>query len=166
MHVTIKEVAQKAGVSTATVSRVFNKVVPVEEGTRQRVLEIARELRYTSNAVGRSLSTRRTDAIGLLLPDLYGEFFSEVIQIVQHLIQHGHRRLAIIKGIEGNLDAMSACAAIVARCTRPALRPLKNGKLPALFRKRPAMTLPGKFSRCRRARRRFLPPTIRWRSAH
>ncbi len=191
MRATIKEVARKAGVSTATVSRVFNNVGPVGAETRQRVQKAAKALRYTPNAVGRSLSTQRTDAIGLLLPDIYGEFFSEVIrgadqtaqqnryhllvssshkhreeieaalrvmsgrvdglilmsphidaqslkanlpinlpvvllncyvdgvsfdslnidnfgganQMVRHLIQHGHRRIAVIKGIEKNLDA-------------------------------------------------------------
>ncbi len=80
MSVTIKEVAKKAGVSTATVSRVFNNMGIVDVETRRRVQAIAKELRYTPNAVGRSLSTKRTDAIGLLLPDLHGEFFSEVIR--------------------------------------------------------------------------------------
>jgi LacI family transcriptional regulator len=77
---TIKEVARRAGVSTATVSRVLNNTGPVGEQTRHKVKEIARELRYSPSAIGRSLSTKRTDSIGLLLPDLYGEFFSEVIR--------------------------------------------------------------------------------------
>src|SRR5437867_4141519 len=80
MNTTIREVAKRARVSTATVSRVLNNSGPVDENTRREVQEAARELRYVPNAVGRSLSTRRTDAIGLLLPDLYGEFFSEVIR--------------------------------------------------------------------------------------
>ncbi len=188
---TIKEVAKRAGVSTATVSRVFNNTGLVEEETRARVKLVAAELRYSPSALGRSLSTRKTDSIGLLLPDLFGEFFSEVIrgsdqtaqqhkyhllvssshnnreeiaaalkmmrgrvdglvvmsphidaqtlnanlphnhpvvllnchvegsgfdslnidnvrgsrQMVAHLISHGHRRIAIIKGTEHNIDA-------------------------------------------------------------
>jgi LacI family transcriptional regulator len=189
--ITIKDVAREAGVSIATVSRVFNNVDPVDENTRRRVRHVARRLKYVPNALGRSLSTKRTDAIGLLLPDLFGEFFSEVLrgsdqtaqqshyhlvvssshnnkeeihaaltmmrgrvdglvimsphidahtlkenlppslpvvllnsyvdddsfdslnidnfggafEMVQHLLQHGYRRIAIIKGIEQNLDA-------------------------------------------------------------
>jgi LacI family transcriptional regulator len=80
MSVTIREVASRAGVSIATVSRVFNNSDPVEEGTRARVKKAASELRYIPNVLGRSLSMRRTDSIGLLLPDLFGEFFSEVIR--------------------------------------------------------------------------------------
>lgn len=77
---TIKDVAREAGVSIATVSRVFNKIGSVNEDTRDVVARAARRLNYIPNPVGRSLSTRRTDAIGLLLPDLFGEFFSEVLR--------------------------------------------------------------------------------------
>lgn len=80
MSVTIKEVAKRAGVSTATVSRVLNHIGLVDAETRRRVQAVAKELHYAPHAAGRSLSTRRTDSIGLLLPDLYGEFFSEVIR--------------------------------------------------------------------------------------
>jgi LacI family transcriptional regulator len=80
MSVTIKEVAREAGVSVATVSRVFNGKGPVQEETRQRILEVAGRLRYVPHAGARSLTTNRTGALGVLLPDLYGEFFSEVIR--------------------------------------------------------------------------------------
>lgn len=77
---TIKEVAREAGVSVATVSRVLNSKGPVRDETRQRILEAATRLGYSPNAAARSLSTRKTGTIGVLLPDLYGEFFSEVIR--------------------------------------------------------------------------------------
>ncbi|MEX2116327.1 MAG: LacI family DNA-binding transcriptional regulator, partial [Bacteroidota bacterium] len=80
MRVTIKEVAEKAGVSIATVSRVFNDQSVVLDETRKAVEEAARSLKYSPNSSARSLSTKRTDAIGMLLPDLHGEFFSEVIR--------------------------------------------------------------------------------------
>lgn len=95
MRTTIKEVAKKAAVSTATVSRVFNSTGPVDEETRQRVLQAAQKLRYTPNAAGRSLSTRRTDALGLLLPDIYGEFFSEVIRGADQTAQQHHYHLLV-----------------------------------------------------------------------
>ncbi len=95
MSSTMKEVARKANVSTATVSRVLNASGPVDEETRQRVLAIATELRYTPNAIGRSLSTRKTEAIGLLLPDLYGEFFSEVIRGSDQATQQRHYHLLV-----------------------------------------------------------------------
>lgn len=95
MTPTIKEVAKKAKVSTATVSRVLNKSGAVAEETRKIVLAVARELRYVPNATGRSLSMQRTDAIGLLMPDLYGEFFSEVIRGTDQTAQKNHFHILV-----------------------------------------------------------------------
>ncbi len=92
---TIKDVARHAGVSTATVSRVFNNARIVDECTRQHVREIARELRYVPNAIGRSLSRRKTDAIGLILPDLFGEFFSEVLRGSDQTAQQSNYHLVV-----------------------------------------------------------------------
>lgn len=95
MSVTIREVALRAGVSTATVSRVLNNAELVDERTRERVRKAARELNYVPNALGRSLSLRKTDAIGLLLPDLFGEFFSEVIRGCDQTAQQNHFHLIV-----------------------------------------------------------------------
>src|SRR5689334_6389340 len=76
----IKDVAREAGVSVATVSRVFNDSGRVSEETRRRVRAVAERLRFWPNGVARSLIMNRTHAIGVLLPDLHGEFFSEVIR--------------------------------------------------------------------------------------
>lgn len=77
---TIKDVARVAGVSVATVSRALNGAENVLPDTRQRIVDVARELRYCPSGAARSLITRRTDTIGALLPDLHGEFFSELIR--------------------------------------------------------------------------------------
>jgi len=77
---TIKDVARAAGVSVATVSRALNGAENVLPDTRQRIVDAARELRYSPSGAARSLITRRTDTIGALLPDLHGEFFSELIR--------------------------------------------------------------------------------------
>ncbi|HEX8904803.1 MAG TPA: LacI family DNA-binding transcriptional regulator [Longimicrobiaceae bacterium] len=79
-RVTIKDVARAAGVSVATVSRVLNDSGPVADETRVRIHRVAEELRFIPNGAARSLSTRRTGTLGVVLPDLYGEFFSEVIR--------------------------------------------------------------------------------------
>lgn len=92
---TIKDVAREAGVSTATVSRVFNNVGPVDAETERMVRLVARRLKYVPNALGRGLSTRRTDAIGLLLPDLFGEFFSEVLRGSDQTAQQAHYHLVV-----------------------------------------------------------------------
>jgi len=80
MSVTIKQVAKEAGVSIATVSRVLNEVGPVSLSARQRVLDAVARLRYVPHGGARSLITRRTNTIGVLLPDIHGEFFSELIR--------------------------------------------------------------------------------------
>lgn len=87
MGVTIKQVAREAEVSVATVSRVLNDSGPVKAETRRRIEAIAARLRYTPNRVAQSLSTRRTKTFGVLLPDLYGEFFSEVIRGLDEVAQ-------------------------------------------------------------------------------
>jgi LacI family transcriptional regulator len=77
---TIRDVAREAGVSIATVSRVFNQTALVTESTAAHVRTVAARMDYWPNSAARSLITHRTHAIGVLLPDLYGEFFSEVIR--------------------------------------------------------------------------------------
>ena len=77
---TIKDVARVAGVSVATVSRALNGAENVLPDTRRRILDVAQQLRYSPSGAARSLITRRTDTIGALLPDLHGEFFSELIR--------------------------------------------------------------------------------------
>ncbi len=80
MPVTIKDVALAAGVSVATVSRAVNGASNVLPETRQRILDAVRTLRFTPSGAARSLITRRTDTIGAILPDLHGEYFSELIR--------------------------------------------------------------------------------------
>lgn len=78
--VTIKDVAREAQVSVATVSRALNGHDNVAGPVRQQVLEVAERLRYSPHAAARSLSSRRSQTLGVVLPDLYGEFFSELIR--------------------------------------------------------------------------------------
>jgi LacI family transcriptional regulator len=77
---TIRDVARRAQLSVATVSRVLNGFESVSEGARERVSEAVRELGYVPHAGARSLSLARTNAIGVVLPDLHGEFFSEIVR--------------------------------------------------------------------------------------
>jgi LacI family transcriptional regulator len=91
MRVTIRDVAREAEVSVATVSRVLNESGPVSARTRERVREVAGRLRYSPSGAARSLIMSRTSTVGVLLPDLYGEFFSEVIRGIDQTAQrHGY----------------------------------------------------------------------------
>ncbi len=79
MSVTIRDVAREARVSVATVSRALNNQNNVAAAVRERVRAVAERLRYTPHHAARSLSSRRTQTVGVVLPDLYGEFFSELM---------------------------------------------------------------------------------------
>jgi len=81
--VTIKEVAKLAGVSTTTVSYVINKTRFVSEETRAKVLKAINELGYHPNIVARSLRSRRTGTVGLMICDLMNPFFAEVLQGIE-----------------------------------------------------------------------------------
>jgi LacI family transcriptional regulator len=95
MSVTIRDVARLAGVSVATVSRVLNASAPVRDATRARVLEVARELRFSPNSAARTLSRQRAGALGVILPDLYGEFFSELLRGIDQEAQRAHHSLLV-----------------------------------------------------------------------
>ncbi len=77
---TIRDVARRAQVSVASVSRVLNGATNVSEPTRSRIEEAVRELGFVPHAGARSLSMARTNALGVVLPDLHGEFFSEIVR--------------------------------------------------------------------------------------
>lgn len=75
-------------------SRVLNDSAPVNETTRTRVEDAVRSLRYVPHGAARSLITRRTSTFGVILPDLYGEFFSEVIRGLDEAArEHGYHLL-------------------------------------------------------------------------
>lgn len=77
---TIRDVAKRAEVSVASVSRALNGLDNVRGETREKILAAAAELGYVPHAGARSLSLARTHAIGVVLPDLHGEFFSECVR--------------------------------------------------------------------------------------
>ena len=104
---TIRDVAARAGVSIATVSRVFNATGPVREETARRVLDAATTLKYVPHVGARSLSTRRTGTVGVLLPDLHGEFFSEVIRGIDNAARRQGYHL-LVSGSHSDWNEMSA----------------------------------------------------------
>ena len=87
--VTIRDVARRAAVSVASASRALNNHASVTPATRQRVIDAARALDYVPHLGARSLSRGRSNTIGVVLPDLFGEFFSEIIRGIDYA---AHRR--------------------------------------------------------------------------
>lgn len=84
MPVTIRDVAEAAGVSIATVSRVLNnKDHPVGAATRERILRAAEELGYRPNVAARSLRTERSSTVGIIADDIIGPFATKIIRGIQ-----------------------------------------------------------------------------------
>ncbi len=80
MPVTLKDIAKRAGVTSATVSMVINNKPNISEETRKRVMKIAKELNYYPNVIARGLATRRSNAIGVIVPNLASSFVVRVLQ--------------------------------------------------------------------------------------
>ena len=81
----IKHIADKTALSVTTVSRVlngFSKQFRISDSTTQRVLEVAKELNYTPNQIAQSLRLKRTNTIGLMVPDIGNPFFASVAKII------------------------------------------------------------------------------------
>lgn len=116
---TIHDVARRAGVSVATVSRVLNRKEVVREETSRQVMVAAKSLRYVPNVAARSLSIRRSQTIGIVLPDVHGEFFSEVIRGIDlaarreryHILVSGSHSdagemLEVVDAMRGRVDGL------------------------------------------------------------
>ncbi|AKN33064.1 LacI family transcriptional regulator [Clostridium carboxidivorans P7] len=82
--VTMMDIAKVAGVSKATVSMVLNKRDGnISEETKSRILTLAKEMNYIPNHLARSLSTKKTDTIGIVLPDITNPFFASIARAIE-----------------------------------------------------------------------------------
>ncbi len=97
MPITIRQIAEAAGVSVATVSRVLNRSAhPVHAETSQRVLAIATQLGYRPNYMARGLRTDRTHIIGVVTDDITGLFTPPMVRALQDRLQHDGYHCVII----------------------------------------------------------------------
>lgn len=85
---TLKEVAQHARVSTATVSHVINQTAYVSPALRERVVKAIRDLNYHPNALARTLKTQESKTIGMVIPDITNPFFPAVVRGVEDVLRH------------------------------------------------------------------------------
>ena len=97
---TIKEVAERAGVSVGPVSHVITGSVPVSEDLRVRVQTAIRDLDYHPNHVARSLKTSRTRTLGIIVPDMTISFFPQIIRGAEYAARERGYSLIAVNSIE------------------------------------------------------------------
>ncbi|TWT37396.1 Catabolite control protein A [Posidoniimonas corsicana] len=111
MPASIEDVAKLAKVSISTVSRVLNRRNVVNAATRERVEKAIRELGYRPNVFARGLMLRKSNIIGLVLPDLHGEFYSEIIRGANEKTRQLGYHLTVSAAIESD-DSHDIVAAV------------------------------------------------------
>lgn len=97
---TIREVAKKAGVSIATVSRVFSGGARVTDDVTRRVREAAASMNYRPNRVARNLRVRQTRTVGVIIPDIENPFYTSVIGGIEEVLQASEYSLLLANSNE------------------------------------------------------------------
>jgi LacI family transcriptional regulator len=145
--VTIRDVAARAGVSIATVSRVLRGTTPVTPATRERVLAAVDELGFRPSALGRSLAEGRHAANGIVFPDLSGPYYAEVVLGYEEaagelgrsvLILSAHGRDAapdMVRELAGRVDGLVVLGRTV---SDDVVREIAARKVPIVLLARPA----------------------------
>lgn len=111
---TMVTVAQKAGVSTATVSHVLNNTRYVSENVRQKVLTAVKELNYSPNIMARSLKTNRYNVIAVIVSDIVNPYFSTIIEKIGDVVAENGFQMIVANTKESeqlevkNLKALSS----------------------------------------------------------
>ncbi|QJD84055.1 LacI family DNA-binding transcriptional regulator [Cohnella herbarum] len=90
----IEDVAKKAGVSVTTVSRVLNNRGYISSATREKVYQVMKEINYQPNELARSLFRKKSNLIGLIIPEIAHPFFSELTQYIEYYaFKNGYKLL-------------------------------------------------------------------------
>lgn len=100
---TIRDVAREAGVSVASASRALNGLSNVTGEMSERVWAAANKLKFVPHSGARSLTRRKSDAIGVILPDLFGEFFSEVVRGIDRVAHQAGMQM-LLGNMHGNVQ--------------------------------------------------------------
>lgn len=103
MSITIKDIAERAGVGIGTVSRYINKKGYVSKEKRKIIEETIRKLNYQPNEIARSLNSRSSKFIGFLIPTILNPFFTVAVNRIENLLWSKGYKL-IICNVEGDLQ--------------------------------------------------------------
>jgi LacI family sucrose operon transcriptional repressor len=92
MSVTIKDIAEKVGVSVTTISRVLNNRGYLSDNLKRRVYEAMEEMDYQPNELARSLTRKKSKVIGLIIPDISHPFFGQITKHIEYYAyKHGYK---------------------------------------------------------------------------
>ena len=149
-HITIKDIARIAGVSTSTVSRALSNSPELSEQTRQRILEICRREGYRVNALARSLICNKTNVIGLIVPEVTNPFYAELsLGIETHarslgynvILCNGQNDTKVTEGLFGFLISHQVDGIILASSQQDAGTMIQNfaPRLPTVLLGTPAL---------------------------
>lgn len=147
---TIKDIAKRAGVSGATVSRVINNLPNVKPETREKVQKSINELQYYPNSLARGMRSKRTNSIGLVLADITNPFYAETAKTIIELAgkhdysiilcntnndlneQHKYIDVLLQRKVDGFIFAS-------VQCKDPSLDPVIASKVPYILYNRRMM---------------------------
>lgn len=104
----IQEVAQRAGVSTATVSYIINNKKQVSPETRKRVEQSIKELGYRPNEIARSFKTGKKNLVAFIVPDIANNFFSTLIEEIESVLASENYKLMILNTKETKLRELDS----------------------------------------------------------
>lgn len=108
MAVTINDIANAAGVSRTTVSRVLNDSGYVKKETREKILKTIQKLNYTPSAIARSLSTNKTNTIGVIVPEINNPFFGEIIKGISQVADEHNLNLILFNTDDSKTKELKA----------------------------------------------------------
>lgn len=104
---TIYDIARALGVTVSTVSRALNNVPTISEGTRKLVLEKAKELNYSVNKIASSLSSGRSNTIGVIVPTMQIHFFAEAVHSIEKELKKHNYSLLLYQSNESFTDEVN-----------------------------------------------------------
>jgi LacI family transcriptional regulator len=142
--VTLEEVAKRARVSTATVSRVLNNLEVVKDSTRRRVLQAIHELNYHPNLHARSLAGGKNDTIGMIVSNISNPFFADVFLALEAaarergfdvLVENTDYRIDLLKESVRTMlgKRVYGLAIVVSEMSPEVIQDIDSSSLPAVF---------------------------------
>lgn len=122
MSVTIKDVAERAGVSIATVSYVLTGTKKVKDSTRDKVNKAIQELNYAPNLLAKGLKDKKSNLIGFITPNLSSPYYMSVIKMCEEQLKsQGYHMLVLSLDLQENDDTSAIRMLCNGHCRRPDL---------------------------------------------